>query len=486
MKTLKDILYKVRIEEVVGNTINNISNVTSDSRKAGPGVLFVAVKGTQTDGHQFISQIIAQGCKAVVCEELPADIQEGVTYVKVQDSRTSLGLIACNFYDNPSEQLKLVGITGTNGKTTTATLLFDLYRSFGYKVGLISTVKNQISDQVIPSTHTTPDPIRLNELLSAMVEEGCEYCFMEVSSHALDQQRVAGIHFTGAVFSNITHDHLDYHQTFQAYLKAKKMFFDMLPESSFALTNIDDKNGMVMLQNCKARKYTYGMLNIADFKAKVLENSFNGLMLNLDGLEVYTKLIGSFNAYNLLAVYATAILLGKDKLDVLTKLSALESVNGRFQYIKSSNGVIGIIDYAHTPDALEKVLETIQDIRSGNERVITVVGCGGDRDNSKRPVMAQIAAKLSDKVFLTSDNPRSEEPVDILKQMAIGLDPVAKAKSFQITDRREAIRAASQMAMPGDIVLIAGKGHETYQEIKGVKHHFDDKEELNNAFNEIA
>jgi UDP-N-acetylmuramoyl-L-alanyl-D-glutamate--2,6-diaminopimelate ligase len=386
--------------------------------------------------------------------------------------------MACNYYDNPSEKLKLVGITGTNGKTTTVTLLFNLFKSLGYSVGLLSTVQNKINNTVIPSTHTTPDAITLNELLFKMEEQGCEFVFMEVSSHAIIQNRIAGINFTGALFSNITHDHLDYHKTFDEYIKAKKQFFNLLPSTAFALTNRDDKNGMVMLQNTKANKYTYGLKNIADYKCKIIESHLNGLLLNIDNHEVWVKLIGTFNAYNILSVYATAVLLKQDITSVLTALSNLNSVEGRFQYVKSPNGVIGIIDYAHTPDALKNVLETVKEIRSGSEQVITLVGCGGDRDSAKRPIMAAIACEYSNKVILTSDNPRTEDPEEILNQMQAGVNPVDIKKVLRITDRREAIKIACSFSSKGDIILIAGKGHEKYQEINGVKHDFDDLEIL--------
>ena len=386
--------------------------------------------------------------------------------------------MACNYFDNPSEKLKLVGITGTNGKTTTVTLLFNLFKSLGYSVGLLSTVQNKINNTVIPSTHTTPDAITLNELLFKMEEQGCEFVFMEVSSHAIVQNRIAGINFTGALFSNITHDHLDYHKTFDEYIKAKKQFFNLLPSTAFALTNRDDKNGMVMLQNTKANKYTYALKNIADYKCKIIESHLNGLLLNIDNHEVWVKLIGTFNAYNILSVYATAVLLKQDITSVLTALSNLNSVEGRFQYVKSPNGVIGIIDYAHTPDALKNVLETVKEIRSGSEQVITLVGCGGDRDSAKRPIMAAIACEYSNKVILTSDNPRTEDPEEILNQMQAGVNPVDIKKVLRITDRREAIKIACSFSSKGDIILIAGKGHEKYQEIKGVKHDFDDLEIL--------
>lgn len=463
---------------MTGSTHMAISSVIFDSRKTKKDSLFVAAHGTTTDGHLFIDKAIENGAVAVVCEEIPAKPNASVTYVKVSDATYALGIIAGNFFDNPSEKIKLVGVTGTNGKTTTATLLFNLFRSLGYSVGLLSTVQNKVNNTVIPSTHTTPDAITLNELLHTMSEHGCEYVFMEVSSHAVVQNRIAGLRFAGAIFTNITHDHLDYHGTFDEYIRAKKKFFDLLPSSAFALINRDDKNGPVMLQNTKAERHTYGLRTVADFKCKIIENHLNGLLLNIDGQEVWVKLIGTFNAYNVLAVYAAATLLKHDKTNVLTALSNLNPVEGRFQYVKSANGVIGIVDYAHTPDALKNVLETIKDIRNGNEQVITLVGCGGDRDSSKRPVMAAIACEYSNKVILTSDNPRSEDPEEILNQMQKGINPNDAKKTLRITDRREAIKTACTLSNKGDIILIAGKGHEKYQEIKGVKYDFDDLEIL--------
>lgn len=482
MKLLSDILYKTRLEEVVGSTNVAINSVTFDSRQVKKDSLFIATRGTAVDGHQFIEKAIENGAAAIVCEELPAVQKENVTYVKVLNSAEALGYIACNFHDNPSEKLKLVGVTGTNGKTTTVTLLFNLFRGLGYNVGLLSTVENKINNTIIPSTHTTPDALTLNELLANMVEQGCQYAFMEVSSHAIIQHRITGIHFAGGAFSNITHDHLDYHITFDEYIRAKKLFFDNLPDDAFALTNKDDRNGLVMLQNTKAKKYTYGLKSIADFKCRVVENHLNGLLLNIDNQEVWVKLIGSFNAYNVLVVYAVSQLLKQDKVQVLTTLSNLNSVEGRFQYIKSKNGIVAIIDYAHTPDALKNVLETIKDIRTGNEQVITLVGCGGDRDAAKRPIMAQIACEYSNKVVLTSDNPRSENPEDILNQMEVGINPVDAKKTLRISDRKEAIKTAVAFAKEGDIILIAGKGHEKYQEIKGVKYPFDDFEIVKENF----
>ncbi len=478
MKLLSDILYKVKLEEIIGSTHVAISSIVFDSRKVKKDSLFVATKGAADDGHIYIQKAIESGAIAIVCEEIPKDKNDQITYVKVTDSTYALGVMACNYFDNPSEKLKLVGITGTNGKTTTVTLLFNLFKSLGYSVGLLSTVQNKINNTVIPSTHTTPDAITLNELLFKMEEQGCEFVFMEVSSHAIVQNRIAGISFTGALFSNITHDHLDYHKTFDEYIKAKKQFFNLLPSTAFALTNRDDKNGMVMLQNTKANKYTYALKNIADYKCKIIESHLNGLLLNIDNHEVWVKLIGTFNAYNILSVYTTAVLLKQDITSVLTALSNLNSVEGRFQYVKSPNGVIGIIDYAHTPDALKNVLETVKEIRSGSEQVITLVGCGGDRDSAKRPIMAAIACEYSNKVILTSDNPRTEDPEEILNQMQAGINPVDVKKVLRITDRREAIKIACSFSSKGDIILIAGKGHEKYQEIKGVKHDFDDLEIL--------
>lgn len=478
MKLLSDILYKARLEEIIGSTHMAISSVTFDSRKVKKDTLFVATRGTATDGHQYIDKAIEAGAVAIVCEELPETQKENVTYIKVTDSTHALGFIACNYYDNPSRKIKLVGVTGTNGKTTTVTLLFNLFRTLGYNVGLLSTVQNKINNTVIPSTHTTPDALSLNELLSVMVEQGCDYAFMEVSSHAVVQNRIAGIQFAGAIFTNITHDHLDYHKTFDEYIKAKKRFFDNLPEEAFAITNKDDKNGMVMLQNTKAHKYSYSIKNVADYKCKIIENHLNGLLLNINNHEVWVKLIGTFNAYNVLAVFAAAHLLKQDVINILTTLSNLNSVEGRFQYVKSETGIIGIVDYAHTPDALKNVLETIKDIRSGNENVITLVGCGGDRDAAKRPIMADIACQYSNKVILTSDNPRTEDPEEILNQMQAGVQTTDFKKTLRISDRREAIKTACTLAQKGDIILIAGKGHEKYQEINGVKHPFDDLEIL--------
>ncbi len=486
MAILKDILYGVSLKQVVGSTDVEVKQLQLDSRKVSAGDCFIAVKGTALDGHAFIDQCIEKGAIAIICEELPAIIKDGVTYVKVQHAGRAVGIMATNFFGNPSAQMKVVGVTGTNGKTSVVTLLFRLLRKMGKNAGLLSTVQNQINEEIIPSTHTTPDPISLNRLMKQMADAGCEYCFMEVSSHAVDQHRIEGLKFTGAVFTNLTHDHLDYHKTFENYLKAKKRFFDELPAGAFALVNTDDRNGNVMLQNTKASKHSYSLKNPSEFKAKIIDNSIIGLMLELDGKEMHTRLIGEFNAYNLTAVYASCILLGFEKEETLTILSSLTPPEGRFdQVISPGKKIIGIVDYAHTPDALKNVLQTIQAIRSGNENLFTVVGCGGDRDNTKRPVMAEIATKFSNKVVLTSDNPRSEDPEEILKQMNAGVPVTDKRKVLTITDRKEAIRTACMMADKGDIILLAGKGHEKYQEIKGVKYPFDDKAILREMFVEL-
>jgi UDP-N-acetylmuramoyl-L-alanyl-D-glutamate--2,6-diaminopimelate ligase len=477
LKNLKDILYKVNLIEVSGSTDRVVEGVTMDSRKAEKGFVFVAVKGTQNDGHEFISQAIKKGSPVIICEVFPDKLTDGTTYIKVQDAPLALATLADNFYDNPSSKLKIIAVTGTNGKTTIATLLFRLFRQLGERCGLISTIQNQIEDELIPATHTTPDAVQLTALLKMMVDGGCSYCFMEASSHAIEQKRVAAINFTGAIFTNITHDHLDYHKTFDNYIAAKKKLFDNLSKDAFALVNIDDKHGAVMLQNCKAKKYTYSLNSASDFRAKILENSFAGLLLSIDGADVNTHLIGDFNAYNLLAVYGAANLLGKNKIEVLTAISLLGPAEGRFDYVISPHAKItAIVDYAHTPDALEKVLETIKHLRTGNEQLITVVGCGGDRDKTKRPIMADIACRASDKVILTSDNPRSEDPLDIIGDMKQGVKAHNVKKVLIIPDRREAIKVACALAENKDIILIAGKGHEKYQEIKGVKYPFDDKE----------
>ena len=478
MKVLSDILNKVNPIEIIGDANCAFNAIHFDSRKVSKKDLFVAVKGTQVDGHQYISQCIEQGASVIVCENLPSDIQNEITYVLVADSAKALGVIASNYYGNPSSKLKLVGITGTNGKTSTVTMLFNLFRSLGYKVGLLSTVSNRIGDHEIKATHTTPDQIQLNALLDEMVEEGCDYCFMEVSSHAIVQHRIAGLDFIGAVFSNITHDHLDFHKTFKEYIAAKKLFFDGLSKDAFALTNIDDKNGMVMLQNTVARKLTYGLNGLADYKARIIENSFSGLHLELNNIELFVPVVGRFNAYNILAVHAVAMELGADQFEVLRELSQISTAEGRFEYMQSTDGIVAIVDYAHTPDALENVLKTINDIRGGGEQLITVVGTGGDRDKTKRPEMASLAADLSSRVILTSDNPRTENPESILDDMEAGVPADRKRITLRIGDRKEAIRTAVALAQPGDIVLVAGKGHEKYQEVNGVRHHFDDKEIL--------
>jgi UDP-N-acetylmuramoyl-L-alanyl-D-glutamate--2,6-diaminopimelate ligase len=486
MKELQSILFGVALREVVGSTQVEVSDIQIDSRKVTPGAVFVAIKGVQVDGHQFISTAIELGAKVIVCEQLPTVIVEGVSYLVVANAQEAVAIMAHQFYNMPSTKVKIVGVTGTNGKTTVATLLFKLFTELGYHCGLISTVQNQIGNTIIPSTHTTPDAIQLNALLQRMVEAGCTHVFMECSSHAIHQHRITGLQFVGGAFTNITHDHLDYHQTFEAYLEAKKAFFDHLPSTAFALSNLDDKNGANMLMGTKAKKLTYALHAPANYKGKILENQLTGLVMLVNDIEVHCRLIGTFNAYNFLAVYGIAIQLGESSEKVLISLSALTGAEGRFDYIISNENIIGIVDYAHTPDALENVLTTISKLRKGDEQVITVVGCGGDRDKTKRPIMAQVACDLSTKVFLTSDNPRSENPEEILNDMEQGLTSAAKRKYIKIVDRREAIKAAISFANPGDIILIAGKGHEKYQEIKGVKNHFDDKEQLQNLFNELA
>jgi len=479
---LKDICKGITGPGLLKNPELEIAALVFDSRKVVAGSLFFAVRGTLVDGHQYINQAIAAGAVAVICEEVPEGQDQNTVFIRVKEASAALGFAAANFYDHPSEKLKLVGVTGTNGKTTIATLLFQLFRELGYKCGMLSTVENRINQEVVAATHTTPDPVELNQLLHEMVLRGCDYAFMEVSSHAIAQHRITGLEFTGAIFSNITHDHLDFHKTFDQYLKAKKAFFDGLPNTSFALTNLDDRNGKVMLQNTKAHQKTYALKSMADFKARIIENQFGGLFLNIDNQEVWFKMVGSFNAYNLLAVYGAALLLDQDKEKVLTILSRLSGAEGRFDYIVSSNKIIGIVDYAHTPDAVQNVLSTIKDIRRGNEQVITVIGCGGDRDKTKRPVMANVACEWSDKVILTSDNPRSEDPDQIIRDMQSGITSDQQRKAFAITDRKEAIKAACHLAQPEDIILLAGKGHEKYQEIKGVKYPFDDKQILAEQF----
>jgi len=476
VKLLQDILYRTRLTEVHGSTNAAVEYITMDSRKVKPMSLFVAIKGVATDGHAYITTAVKQGAVAIICESLPKGLEEHVTYVVVPNSSHALGIVASNFYDNPSDKLRVIAVTGTNGKTTTATLLYRLFRKLKYKCGLISTVVNKIIDQEIPSTHTTPDAVALQSLLAQMVAQGCTYCFMEASSHALHQERMAGMTLTAGIFTNITHDHLDYHGSFNEYIKAKKLLFDQLPKAAFALVNHDDRHCEVMVQNCKAKVKRYALQSMADYRAKVIENSFAGLHITIDSQDLYTRLIGAFNAYNILAVYATAIELGLDKIHVLTAISELDAPDGRFQYIRTEKEVTAVIDYAHTPDALQNVLDTIGEIRTGNEQVITVVGCGGDRDKTKRPLMAQIAANASNRVILTSDNPRSEDPEVILSEMKSGLDPSQLRKVITLADRQEAIRLACEFAQSGDIILIAGKGHEKYQEINGVKKPFDDYE----------
>lgn len=485
MKTVKKLIQKIANAKVFGNENVSVLHLTYDSRNVGEGSMFFAVKGTQVDGHNFIDDVISKGVAAIVCEVLPTKIDKSVTYIKVNNSTEAMAFIAAEFYDHPSQKLKIIAVTGTNGKTTVATLLFRLFRSFGHHVGLLSTVQNQIDESVIPATHTTPDSIKINELLEDMVERGCEYCFMEASSHAIDQNRVKGLHFEGIIFTNITHDHLDYHKTFDNYIKAKKKLFDEANEDAFALINKDDRNGMVMMQNTKATRYTYSLKAMADFKGKIIESDFNGMLLNINDDEAWYRLVGNFNAYNLLAVYGAAFLCGKSKLDIITHLSKIESVKGRFDYCRSANGIIGIIDYAHTPDALKNILSTINEIRTGNEQLITIVGCGGNRDAAKRPVMADVASELSTRVIFTSDNPRNEDPEMILDEMQKGVKPINYKKTLRVSDRKEAIKNAVSIAQKGDIILLAGKGHEDYQDIKGMKYHFDDKEILTEMFKQF-
>jgi len=472
--SLKDILYKVTLNAVVGDTAVSINNIVFDSRNISKADAFVAIIGTVSDGHDFIEKAIKLGATAIICETLPSDLVSGVTYVKVESSSSALAIMASNYYENPSENLKLIGITGTNGKTTIASLLYQLFKNAGYKVGLLSTVRIMIGSKEFKATHTTPDSLTINKYLKEMNDEGVEFCFMEVSSHGIHQNRTKGLSFEGGIFTNLSHDHLDYHETFAEYRDVKKRFFDMLPASAFALVNVDDKNGLVMLQNTKAKKYTYALKNYADYKTLILENQFSGLLLKVDDSEVWTRLIGKFNAYNVLAIFATAELLGLEKVEILRLISELESVSGRFQYLISDEKITAIIDYAHTPDALKNVLETINSIRTKNEELITIVGCGGDRDKTKRPKMGHIASALSTKVIFTSDNPRSEVPEAIIQDIEKGVEPQNFKKTLSITDRKQAIKTACQMANHSDIILIAGKGHETYQEIKGERFDFDD------------
>lgn len=485
MKSVKDILDKVVVNTIQGGTEIRISAIVFDSRNVKKNCLFAAQKGLLFDGHQFIDNAIELGATAILCEKLPEKLVESITYIHVKDSNSALALIASNFYNHPSSKLKLIGITGTNGKTTVATLLYKLFQNAGYKTGLLSTVKILVDTKQYEATHTTPNSVTINSYLNEMVELGVDYCFMEVSSHGIHQKRTEGLQFAGGVFTNLTHDHLDYHKTFNEYRDVKKSFFDALPKSAFALVNIDDKNGLVMLQNTKAKKQSYALKTMADFKAKIIENQFSGLVLNINNNEVYTKLIGRFNAYNLLAVYGVSVLLGLDSEEALRHLSKLENVTGRFQYFISKGDVTAIVDYAHTPDALKNVLETINEIRTGNEQVITVVGCGGNRDKAKRPVMGRIASQLSTQVLVTSDNPRNENPQTIIAEIEAGIEPQNLRKSISILDREQAIKAATKLAKKGDIILIAGKGHETYQEIQGVKSHFDDYEQITKYLNII-
>ena len=485
MKNLKDILYKVAVEAVVGSTVKDVKAIAFDSRKALENSLFVAQKGLIFDGHKFIDKAIENGASTVVCEEFPQKLNPSKTYIKVKNSNEALAIIASNFYDNPSQKLKLIGVTGTNGKTTIATLLYRLFKKAGYNVGLLSTIKIVVDEVEQPTTHTTPDSITINKVLHKMVLAGAEFCFMEVSSHGIHQKRTKGLYFEGGVFTNLTHDHLDYHKTFAEYRDVKKIFFDNLPKTAFALVNIDDKNGAIMLQNSLAKKYTYALKTMADFKVKILENQFDGLLLNIDNQEVWAKLIGSFNAYNLLAIYAVAELLGLNKLQILKIISELENVEGRFQHAVSKKGVNTIVDYAHTPDALKNVLETINAIRTHNEQVITVVGCGGDRDKTKRPKMGHIASILSNQVVFTSDNPRSENPEEIIKDVEAGVAPENYKKTISITDRKQAIKTACKLANQRDIILIAGKGHETYQIIGDVRSDFDDFKIVNELLIEL-
>ena len=479
---LQEIINGINIIETKGNGNLDISDIHIDSRKVEENHLFIAVKGTQTDGHAYIGKAIEKGAKAIICENFPEDLKNDVTYIKVADTEDCVGKIATTFYGNPTSKLELIGVTGTNGKTTIATLLYNMFRKFGYKVGLISTVCNYIDDEAIPTEHTTPDPITLNKLLGRMADEGCKYAFMEVSSHSVAQKRIGGLTFAGGIFTNLTRDHLDYHQTVDNYLKAKKAFFDNLPKSAFALTNLDDKNGMVMLQNTKAKVCTYSLRSLSDFKGKVLEDGFEGMLLDINNVEVNVQFIGRFNASNLLAVYGAACLLGKKPEDVLLALSVLQPVSGRFDALRSPRGYSAIVDYAHTPDALVNVLSTIQEVLNERGHVITVVGAGGNRDKGKRPIMAQEAVKQSDKVIITSDNPRFEEPQDIINDMLAGLNKEEMRKVLCIVDRKEAIKTACMLAQTGDAILVAGKGHENYQDIKGVKYHFDDKEVIREIF----
>lgn len=485
MKLLKDILYRVNLVAVSGDTNVMINNVHFDSRKVEMDDVFVAIRGTVTDGHGYIQKAVESGAKAVICEKLPEILVNGVTYLEVGNSNSALAIIASNFFDNPSKNLKLVGVTGTNGKTTVSTLLYNLFKKAGFKVGLISTIKVLVNNKEYPASLTTPDVLTINGHLSQMNEEGVEFCFMEVSSHGIDQKRAEGLHFEGAIFTNLSHDHLDYHKTFAAYRDTKKKLFDNLPKNAFALSNTDDKNGLVMLQNTKAKKYTYALKSYADYRAQILENQLNGQLLKIDDNELWSKLIGDFNAYNLLAIYATADILGLEKLEILKLMSDLENVDGRFQYFISKGKITAIVDYAHTPDALKNVLMTINTLRTGNESVITVVGCGGDRDKSKRPVMGHIASEMSNQAIFTSDNPRTEPPLAIIEDMEAGVEPQNTKKVLSIENRKQAIKAACKLASKNDIILVAGKGHETYQETHGVRVDFDDFKEVKSALADL-
>ena len=479
---LGELLKKVQVVQVTGSQDIEITGVNIDSRMIKEGHIFMAMKGTQTDGHTYIPVAIKNGAIAILCEVLPEELDKNITYIQVADSEDAVGKIATAFYGDPTNYIELVGVTGTNGKTTIATLLYELFRKFGYKTGLISTVCNYIDGEAIPTEHTTPDPITLNKLLGQMAEEGCKYVFMEVSSHAIDQKRISGLRFAGGIFTNLTRDHLDYHKTVENYLKAKKKFFDDMPKNAFSLTNLDDKNGLVMTQNTRSKVYTYSLRSLSEFKGRILESHFDGMLLDINNKEIFVQFIGRFNASNLLAVYGAAILLGKKEEDVLLALSTLQPVTGRFESMRSPSGYTAIVDYAHTPDALVNVLNAIHDVLEGKGKVITVVGAGGNRDKGKRPIMAKESARLSDRVIITSDNPRFEEPQDIINDMLAGLDSEDRKKTISIADRKEAIRTACMLAEPGDVVLVAGKGHENYQEIKGVKHHFDDKEIIKEVF----
>jgi len=486
MMKLNELLNGIPVTSITGNADIDIQGVNIDSRLVERGHLFMAVKGTKTDGHEYIAAAIAKGATAVLCEKIPDEIDNSATYILVPDSEDAVGKIATTFYGDPTSKLELVGVTGTNGKTTIATLLYQLFRKFGYSTGLLSTVSNYIDDEVIPTEHTTPDPITLNQLLGRMADHGCKYVFMEVSSHSIDQKRISGLRFAGGIFTNLTRDHMDYHLTVENYLKAKKKFFDNMPKNAFSLTNLDDKNGLVMTQNTRSKVYTYSLRSLSDFKGRILEAHFDGMLLDINNQELFVQFIGRFNAYNLLAVFGAAVLLGKKTEDVLVALSTLKPVVGRFEALRAPAGFMAIVDYAHTPDALVNVLNSIREIITGDGKIITVVGAGGNRDKGKRPIMAKESAKLSDRVIITSDNPRFEEPQDIINDMLAGLDADDLKKTISIADRREAIRTACMLAAPGDIILVAGKGHETYQDVKGVKHHFDDKEVLSDEFRVVS